>query len=341
LHAAGHFIEAWTTLEDQRPRFEFRLGYRIRRFDPFARIADNPISFSLFRHAIATSDKFDLIVAHSHLVFSSCAAALKSICSRTPLVLVSHGFKVHRGRLFDTAENAYLSTVSRQLLQQCRHVVALTPLEAERMKSLGVQGNKCTVVPAGVDCDYFRPKVGVRRRGSMILWTGRFVEEKNLGFLVTVFAHLRSSHPELKLVLVGDGPERLAISSLVRSLELGDSVELPGTLQSPQILALLRQANVFCLPSTSEGLPLSVLESMATGVPVIASQGIGLEDIIGNGGLFARESDIEDWTSKLEFILKSRSSRGRLAQEARRLAVDRYDWGRVAAELEAAFRGAL
>lgn len=257
-----------------------------------------------------------------------------------PLVLVSHGFRVDRGPIFNLLEQLYLNTISRAIAAQASRVIALTPFQAKLLEMIGVTPDKCSVVPPGVDCQYFKPSQ-IPRHENLILWTGRFVPEKNLTFLLEVFAKLKKSTPSVRLILAGRGPEEKSVRTAIRRLKLKDSVKLPGMLTSPELLKLLRKSTVYCLPSISEGLPLALLEAMAAGVPVVMSQGIGLDEVVDGAGLLAKNYDTEDWVSKLQLILGNPTFRNRMASDARRLALEQYDWPAVAKRLEEIFQRVL
>lgn len=333
----GHRVEAWTTLEDGRPRVEVRQGYVVRRYPALFQIFENPMTISLLPQLLRyAKENFDLMIVHSHLMFTSSFGFLKSWLSHRPLVLISHGYEVRRGPFFGMIQDAYVSTVGRAIaLNSCR-LVAMTHREARRFINLGVSPRKCVVIPSGVDSEFFHPR---GRAGGMklIVWTGRFVPEKNLGCLLRAFALLRGRGHDVRLMLVGEGPERARLMALSRDLHLNDHIELPGLLSQERIVDLLQKALVFALPSTAEALPVAILEAMSSGVPVIVSRGLGLEEVVDGAGLVADPRIPEEWVQSIELLLKNQQLRTLIGRRGRELAVTRYDWRNVADRLEELF----
>jgi glycosyltransferase involved in cell wall biosynthesis len=336
LSERGHKVEAWTTLEDDSPIVEIRHNYLVRRFPALFSLFENPMTISLVPQLIRYPVNFDLIVVHSQLMFTSSFGLIKSRVSKLPLVLISHGYKVRRGPFFNTMQHLYLSTVGRLMALGCSRVVTMTHQEARRFMILGVAPERCTVIPSGVDSDFFRPAEG-RRDDGLITWVGRFVPEKNLTCLIRAFALLRQRGKRLNMVLAGDGPERARLIDFARKQQLGDDVSFPGVLTKREIVDLLQKSTVFALPSATEALPLAVLEAMSAGVPVLVSRGLGLEGVVDGAGLFADPRIPEEWAQRIERLLGDADLRSTVGHRGRELALTRYDWRIVAARLEKLF----
>ncbi len=338
LHAArGHTVEAWTTLEDDRPRVEWRQGYVVRRYPALFWMFENPLTLSGLPQLLRnTGVNFDLLVVHSHLMFTSSFGLIKSKLSHCPLVLISHGYEVHRGPFFGMIQSGYISTVGRAIALNSSRIVTMTNREARRFINLGVSPEKCAVIPSGVDSEFFRTGEGTYDM-KMILWTGRFVPEKNLACLLRAFALLKNRRHDVRLMLVGEGPERSKLMALSRELHLNDEVVFPGVLSQERISNLLQKATVFALPSTAEALPVSMLEAISTGVPVVVSRGLGLEEVLDGAGLAADPTIPEEWAQKIELLLNDQDLRTTIARRGRGLAATRYDWRYVADRLEKLF----
>jgi len=113
-----------------------------------------------------------------------------------------------------------------------------------------------------------------------VLYVGRLAPEKNLGFLLESFAHLKRSRPEARLVMVGEGPERQPLVADANRLGIGDAVIMPGRLEGDELYGWYLVADVFVLPSSREPYGAVVNEALAFGLPVVCSRHAGAAALI-------------------------------------------------------------
>ncbi len=140
--------------------------------------------------------------------------------------------------------------------------------------------SRAHVIRCGIDLAVWQFAAPQRSSDApTIVALGRLSAEKGFGILIEALAQLQ----EAKLRLVGDGPERAALTAMVERLGLSDRVTFVGELPPEQVRAELRAADIFCLPSFSEGLPVSIMEAMAAGVPVVATWIAGRPELAQDG----------------------------------------------------------
>jgi sulfoquinovosyltransferase len=186
----------------------------------------------------------------------------------------------------------------------------------------------------GIDTNIFNPRFRsseMRMRltdghpeDKLIIYVGRVGMEKNLGF----FAPLLARFPGVRLAIVGDGPAR----GFVEEKLAGTQTVFTGILQGEELAAAFASADVFVMPSESETLGFVVLESMASGVPVVGARAGGVPDIIGhekNGYLFEPGS-VDEAAQYLSALLNDDELRARMGKEAREEAT-RWSWRASAA----------
>lgn len=139
------------------------------------------------------------------------------------------------------------------------------------------------VIPNGVNTEYFRPDTRVAKISGRILTVARLSKEKGFFYLVNAAAKLAEEGRDFEWVIIGEGPERVAIEKEISKHSLCNRVKLLGACSSHKVLHELRKSEVFVLTSISEGAPIVNLEAMSTGVPVIATNIRGIPEYVISG----------------------------------------------------------
>lgn len=275
---------------------------------------------------------------HAHLAGSpALAAALAGRFLGKP-VLVKLGGGRGIGELAASSRTS-LGRLKLRLLARLkpRFLAVVADLAAEAREHLG--GATIEVLPNGVDVNRYRPvspeeKKALRARlgwtGTVFLYTGRLSWEKRLPWFSKIWSEATKGR-EATLVLVGEGPEAVPQDGRVRVLPPVDDAA-----------GLYAAADAFVLPSVSEGLSNSLLEAMASGLPVIASAVGGTAETLvdGDTGLLFARDDERAAAACVRRLLDEPELAARLGAAARRVCVERYALSRVAARLEELYRGA-
>lgn len=189
---------------------------------------------------------------------------------------------------------------------------------AERFHGMSPQ--TVAIIPGGydasvIDAIHTRPPIG-----SDVVYCGRLTWMKGLRELLSAFASLSKLHPTWRLWMVGDGPDSDRLMSLARELQIGHRVQFTGRLEPDLAPTIVAQAAIFVLPSYIESLPLSLIEAMALGRPVIATDvgGIG-EHLVQSGteGLLVRAKSPRSLAEALGALMRSPGLRVRMGAAAR------------------------
>lgn len=198
---------------------------------------------------------------------------------------------------------------------------------------------KMYVVRCGLPFDRIPLKGPAATGKKTIICVGRLSPEKGQAGLLRTFAKVRSSHPQLALRLVGDGPERGALDTLARELGVSDAVEFVGRLPEDETLAEIARSDLLVLPSFMEGLPIVLMEAMAVGVPVIASRVAGIPELVEDGGtgLLFTPSNWDELASAIDRLLGDEALQVKLAERAKAKVVAEFDTRKSAAELARLF----
>jgi N-acetyl-alpha-D-glucosaminyl L-malate synthase BshA len=156
---------------------------------------------------------------------------------------------------------------------------------------------------------------------------------KRVGDAVRVFERVRRQIPA-KLLLVGEGPERIFVQQLVKELKLSNDVRFLG--EQDYLEELLRCADLFLLPSEQESFGLVALEAHAGGVPVIATRTGGLPEVVveGETGFLVPVGEIEEMTQKALQLLKNKDLHDSFQKNARRLANEKFDLDSIIPQYE-------
>jgi colanic acid/amylovoran biosynthesis glycosyltransferase len=215
---------------------------------------------------------------------------------------------------------------------------------ARRLEELGCPREKIAVHRLGVDTRAFafherhaRPNEGVR-----LLSVCRLAEKKGVEYALRAIALLRSRSPELRYDIVGDGPLRGDLEKLVIELDLSDRVVFHGACRREEVAALVGAAHVFVAPSVTardgdqEGIPVAIMEAMASGLPVVSTRHGGIPELVHDGatGALVGERDVAGLARALHRLLDDRPSWARLGREGRRVVETEYDLERQNDRLE-------
>lgn len=295
----------------KRPGFDFKLPGKLAAF--FA------------KHGVS--------IVHSHnqlpLIYATAAGRLH----RVPVCHTLHG------AMFDQGRRAWLRHMAAKLADA--HVAVSQPTADFMLKHNEVPSSKLHVVLNGIDLSRFRPDSVARRRIRTELgipqnaWVagavGRLSQVKNHALLLRAAAAAEVLSDNGRLLLVGDGPEAASLRALAEELGISDRVVFAG--ERHDVPELLSASDVFVLSSTSEGLPLSMVEAMATGLPVVSTAVGGIPALIADGetGFLVPSDDVGTLAAKLAELKADPARSAAMGKRGRKLALGRYSAERMMA----------
>ena len=278
--------------------------------------------------------KPDIIHAQSHLFLTTCSAVKSAKKYKIPAIVTVHGVLAQRSLPINIAQKTYLYTIGSWCLNNATKVICLTKRDAyEVMKYFRIQ-KRISVIPNGVDIDTFKPSS--EEDVNLIGWIGRFVPEKGLDYLLEAFRIVSKLEPDIRLVLIGDGPLRPRIVKLANKYGLNNKIIITCEIPHEKISDILSRVSLFILPSIKEGMPVTLLEIMASGKPVVGSKISGIMDVINNGqnGLLVPSKNPQAIADAILLLLNDKSLRRRLGRNARQLMVEKYSWNSITNKVE-------
>jgi glycosyltransferase involved in cell wall biosynthesis len=235
--------------------------------------------------------------------------------------------------------------LERRLCREVDHVIATCSDEIRELTALGLDPDRATVVPCGVDVEQFRPGPARRhRRRPRVLVIGRLVARKGIDDAVRAVARI----PDVELVVAGGSdsdsldadPEVRRLRALAEKLGVADRVLFTGAVPRTQVPALVRSSEVVLTVPWYEPFGIVPLEAMACGRPVVGSAVGGLLDTVVPGvtGELVPPRDPDALTDTLSALLEDDERRAAYGRAGRRRAVDLYDWRCVVARTETVYR---
>ena len=180
-----------------------------------------------------------------------------------------------------------------------------------------------------------RDELGIGRDAFLFIFPARLVETKGHDLLIDSFASVLRLNPKARLLIVGEGRLRSTIEARARDLGILDKVLMPGFRSD--VPRLLKASDVFVMSSLREGMPISILEAMASGLPVIATGGDGVREMLDNGtvGLFVDPRTVEQFAATMRSVIEMvPQRRADLIAAADRRVRARYHHAVVVRELE-------
>jgi glycosyltransferase involved in cell wall biosynthesis len=245
-------------------------------------------SLPIFVKAVASSK---IIHAHGHPYLTSLIASKLAKQYNKPLVLTQHNTFIEYNNIFDQVELLNDLSIGKQNLNLADRIIAVSEATKEYMLRLGAKPKKVEVVYNGVDLTKFRPiigkreemrkKIGVSQDAIVVLTVRRLVYKNGIDTLMDCANSVIRKNRKIVFLVVGDGPDLNSVRLEIKRLGIESNFRLVGFVSDQDLPSYYNAADLFVLPSKSgEGLPLVVLESMASGLPVIATNVGGIKEIL-------------------------------------------------------------
>jgi glycosyltransferase involved in cell wall biosynthesis len=283
----------------------------------------------------------ELGVTHVHAHFCSHPAVAAFVIRRLegiPYSFTAHGSDLHRER-----------RMLREKLREADFAVAISAYNRRRIElecGADAQG-KVHVIHCGVDPGVFAPRRTPREPGPFrILCTGSLHEVKGQRYLIDACRMLAQRGLDFECCLIGSGPDARALARRIRRAGLASRVRLLGSLPRDAVAAELARADVLAAPSVPtasgrrEGIPVALMEALASEVPVVASRLSGIPELVGDGlqGLLVAPRDAVGLANALARLAGDAALRSRLGRAGRRKVLREFDQQANAAALVARFR---
>lgn len=323
-----YFFSRWENLAYQGGVLE-RLKDKPLRFGlvPFFLVAE---LFALIR--LLRSRPIDLI--HAHWLIPQGLVALLArlfIKPMPPLLCTSHGGDLYglQGRFFRPLKCFVLNHASA--------VTVVSRAMGEEVGRYVGDDVRVRVIPMGVDLQHRFVPPDVREESASLLFVGRLVEKKGVGYLIDALPEILAKHPHVKLRIAGDGPEETPLRHRVSRLGLDGSVRFLGAVENNALPALYQSSDAVIFPSViaddgdREGFGLVLVEALGCECAAVVTDLAAMQDIIADGktGLVVPQKNAEALAEKVVYLLDNPSLARSLGKKGRQYVVERYDWDRI------------
>ena len=313
-------------------------SYPLFRYPPYA--------LSLATKLVDVAQEYELDLIHSHYAVPHAASAYlaKKILGSENLKIIT---TLHGTDITLVGADESFNRVVQFAIEESDGVTAVSQyLRKRTVEEFGIK-RPIQVIPNFVDNQRFAKEDEVCARDhfalpheKILMHASNFRPVKRVGDAVRVFDRVRREVPA-KLVLVGEGPERLFVQQLVKELKLSNDVLFLG--EQDYLEELLNCADLFLLPSEQESFGLAALEAHASGVPVIATQTGGLPEVVveGETGFLVPVGEIEEMTQKALSLLTDADLHSSFRNGARKLAKERFDINSIIPQYESFYEETL
>ena len=292
--------------------------------------------------AIASMED-DLDVVHLHSPLPPAVDTSLPVVATVHTSVIEDTKQMQEGHLGELYQKLVARVTSRRIIQrQCdtadRVTTVAHSVAAELDEYYGAED--ALVLGNAVDIDEFDSDDD---RGASdepyVLYVGRFHHRKGIGDFLDAAAEVVRSH-DVGFKLVGKGPLEAEMHQQAADLGIADRTEFLGHVDRQRLVQLFGGATVFVLPSHYEGLPTTMLEAMAAGAPVVATEVSGVPDVIDDGenGLLVPPRQPSRLAAGIDELLDDAALRDRLSTAGRRTIEERYTWQSISREFEDLYR---
>jgi glycosyltransferase involved in cell wall biosynthesis len=304
-------------------RSKARLHY-LKAFE----FAHTPVIFSLFFHLLALP-RHALIHLHISQAYSPEVVYVISKLRGIPYAAHIH-LDVDPSGPFGFLLGTYKRVFLKRVLKSAAKVICLSEPQKKLIATkYSLPLESIVVIPNGVAEKYFVGQKTTENAAPRLLFVGRLAPQKNLSLLIKTVAQMKES---VLVDIVGEGEERENIEALIQQYRL-QNVILHGKKTGEDLIDLYRSADVFILPSFKEGISLSMLEALAAGLPVVASDSPEIRQILGECGLLIQDPTATNYARALDLFLTDKDAMHRLRDLSVRKA-RLYSWDTVLNAIE-------
>lgn len=279
-------------------------------------------------------EKIDIISSH-WIIPNGFIARLVKFVTRVPYTATIPGADVYMG-----GKNELFRQMVGFSTKGADYIISDSAYYISQLNDLGFYPKKVSIIRYGVNTQDFKPRnkdknllkeMGIGFDNKVVLGVGRMVVQKGFIYLLRAFKQIYKKIPKSKLIIVGDGYEKKRLEREAKKLKIEDKVILPGTILYNQLSKFYNIADCFVVPSfkdreaSLDASPVSMMEAMACGVPVVATRFAASKDLVvgGKTGYLVQERNSNQIANALVKLLK-KNDKAKIKDEVRKIAVNNF-----------------
>lgn len=336
----GNNVSVFTSSIDSKDSIEKYRNINVYRYGKNFTIGSAPISLRLLYKPI----NYEMDIAHGHLgnLPAPLAAYLYSKKKKKPFVISYHGDYIGGFGGIPRRVGVFLHNkcIVHKLLSSADVVIALSESQVKDSKFLSRYSNKIKIIPDGINLEEFnipyskeecRDSLGLNIDEKIILFVGTLYPVKCPDVLLRAVSIVLKDIPNTKLIFMGEGILKEKLIELSKKLGIDKYIKFTGFISDARTKAMYyKMADVFVLPSMSEGFGIVLLEASACGLPLVVSDLGVFKTIVKDeyNGLFTKTGNEKDLADKLIYLLENEDVRERMGKNGRE-RVKNYSWDKI------------
>lgn len=335
LAKKGHLVEVFTSdVDSKKEKPKSSKNLIIHYFNAWE-FAHTPIIPFLFFKLLTFPKNF---IMHVHISQPFVPEIVWLISKIRKIPYIAHTYiDVGRSGKLGFLLPLYKKMVLKKVLTDAKKVICITEEYKNFMsEKYKIEKNKISTIPNGTSKEFFMEKKKDLHNGITLLFVGRLAIQKNIPRLINAISLLKE---KVTLHIVGEGEKRSEIEKLISDKKL-NNVILHGKKTGKDLLKFYKIADIFVLPSDVDAIPLVLLEAMASGTPIIASDILGVREFVGNTGILVNPPTPENFAKAIDDLIENKPLRGSLSKKGREKAKN-YSWDKIVEKFEDIYREVL
>lgn len=334
LAKKGHEVHVITQLDDGLPEKEIRDNFCIHRIN-LKKIRIIGIIFYQLQ-ILLNIKKINPDIVHIQTISNALPGFFSKVFFKVPYVIWAQGSDVY-------LPDKFTKLISKPVLRNASTIITLNKDMKIKVRNISKR-NDINILPNGIELEKFKFVCSKKQNNTTkktILFVGSLLPIKGVGYLINAMNIVQRSLPNANLLIVGSGSDRDKLKILVQKLNLQECIHFTGKVSNEKIPGYMAKADLFVLPSLSEGFPLVIAEAMASGLPIVTTNVGGLPEIVkdGENGFIVEPKNPEALAEKIILLLNNRDLCENISNINKENAKN-YSWNEITDKLEKTYQEA-